>query len=303
MSEAGDHVPWYFEVEAAGSASGGSGNDDDFGATDQYLWVIDGATDVGAVHCTRQISDAAWLADTMGQWLREQTRGQPSVSVRTLLLGLEAHLRSAFAAEVRTTGLAQVARQDAPTACLGLVRISDGMLELVCVGDVSITVLAPNGTPWLLSDREHEVCAARTQLVLREARNEGVSGDALRECIRPVLRANRALANQPDGYRIVHPQHAWAAGATVHVLPAVADTRVLLATDGLWRLVDVFRDCDAQGLSERLGAEGFDAVVEHLRSLERADPLGQVHLRVKVSDDATAILAQARVLATFGSRS
>lgn len=300
MFETQDPMPGCFELRAAGSAAGGTGNDDAFGATGQYLWVVDGATDVGVMRCTRHTSDAAWLAETIHHWLLHATQGQTARPLQVLLQGLEAHLRAAFAAELRAAGLAQVDRRDAPTACLGLVYLAGSELQAVCVGDVSIAALAAHAVPWLLSDREHEVCAARTRFVLREARNEGLSGEAMRQRIRPVLRANRALANQPDGYRIVHPQQSWAAGAAVHTVCLPQDARVLLATDGLWRLVDVFRDCDAQGLVERLDALGFDHVVAHLRSLEAADPEGQLYVRVKCHDDATAVLARAQVQAHAG---
>nr|WP_315226181.1 PP2C family serine/threonine-protein phosphatase [uncultured Albidiferax sp.] len=287
-------VPWSFNIRAEGSSAGGPCNDDAYGAADQYLWIVDGATNVGPVRCTRSASDAAWLAGAISRWLHAEAVGESVRPVSGLLQGLEAYLMSAFAAEMGAMGLAKVDYRDAPTACLGLVRISNGALEVACVGDVTIAILMPNGDLRLFTDKGVEFCAAKTLASLREARSAGLSGEALRQQIQPILYANRTFANQGNGYRIVHPQQSWAKGVVVHFLPVEKNARVMLATDGLWRLVNVFRDCDARGLADRLERTGFNSVVERLRTVERGDPDGSAFLRVKCSDDATGVLALAQ---------
>jgi hypothetical protein len=69
-------------------------------------------------------------------------------------------------------------------------------------------------------------------------------------------------------------------------------TRILLASDGFMRLVDVFARYDANSLFAASASRGLAPLIDELRNIEVADATASAHPRVKASDDATALLLE-----------
>jgi hypothetical protein len=65
---------------------------------------------------------------------------------------------------------------------------------------------------------------------------------------------------------------------------------VLLATDGLMRLVEVYGAYDADGLVAAAADKGLAALLRELRGIEAADAGCARFPRIKPSDDATGVL-------------
>ena len=73
-------------------------------------------------------------------------------------------------------------------------------------------------------------------------------------------------------------------------MPAANVRRVLLASDGYYRLVDHYNAMTDDGLIRRTEADGAAALLQQLRVIEAADPLAASYPRLKIRDDATALL-------------
>ena len=73
-------------------------------------------------------------------------------------------------------------------------------------------------------------------------------------------------------------------------VPAQALRRILLASDGYYRLVDHYGAVDDAELVRRTAALGADVMIEQLRAIEADDPLAMRYPRLKIADDATALL-------------
>ena len=65
---------------------------------------------------------------------------------------------------------------------------------------------------------------------------------------------------------------------------------VLLATDGLMRLVDVFGCYNARNLLDAAVSNGLEALLRELRGIETSDADGHRYPRAKAYDDATGLL-------------
>ena len=76
----------------------------------------------------------------------------------------------------------------------------------------------------------------------------------------------------------------------VNRMPALNVRRILLASDGFYRLVDHYNAASDAELVRRTGELGADAMLQQLRAIEAADPLARQHPRLKIADDATALL-------------
>ncbi len=69
---------------------------------------------------------------------------------------------------------------------------------------------------------------------------------------------------------------------------------ILLASDGLTRLVDVFQRYNTRAFFDAARERGLEALLTELRALEAADPDCRQFPRAKVNDDATGLLLEVR---------
>lgn len=106
----------------------------------------------------------------------------------------------------------------------------------------------------------------------------------------PKLRAQRLRRNLPDGYGVLAAEQSCVAMVHVDRRPARDVRRVLLASDGYYRLVDHYGARNDAELVRETDRQGADALLKQLRAIEAADSLGTAYPRLKMRDDATALL-------------
>ncbi len=260
-------------------------NEDAHGATDTAAWVIDGATGVTLGPDILAPSGAAWLAATLSDVL--SVEADPALTLPDLLSRAERSVSERFAAAV-DPGLA-IDGPDLPTGCLGLAMIDRHRLHLAVIGDISLMHRGADGGLTVLSDHAVEAFGERTLESLRRALRERPEEDPW-PMLRLQIRENRRMANQPGGYNVVHPTLAWAHRMIVSETDVAAGDVVLLASDGFFRLVDHFGMHDPDDLIDTALAVGLSTLVERLRAAEIDDRRGERAPRVKIHDDATAVL-------------
>ena len=260
-------------------------NEDAHGATATAAWVIDGATGVTLGPDILAPSGAAWLAGTLSDILLSE--GGDAAYLQDLLVLAERAVSERFAAAV-DPGLV-IDGPDMPTGCLGLAVIEEHGLELAVIGDVSLLHRRADRSLSVLSDHAVEAFGERTMDALRRALRERPDEDPW-PMLRLQIRENRRMANQPGGYNVVHPTLAWAHRVTRARADVAEGDVLLLASDGFFRLVDHFGMHDPDDLIDAALDIGLSTLVERLRAAEIDDRRGERAPRVKVHDDATAVL-------------
>ena len=103
--------------------------------------------------------------------------------------------------------------------------------------------------------------------------------------------------NRPGGYWVTHPSLPWLHEVQHAALPLREGDHVLLASDGFFRLVNVFHACGESALVAAARTRGLASLCAELRSREDDDPDCRRWPRLKAKDDATAMLARIRVSA------
>jgi hypothetical protein len=106
----------------------------------------------------------------------------------------------------------------------------------------------------------------------------------------PQLRAQRLRRNLPDGYGVLAAERNCVPMIHLDRMPARALQRMLLVSDGYYRLVDHYGAVSDAELVRRTAELGADAMLRQLRAIEAADPLATQYPRLKIADDATALL-------------
>jgi hypothetical protein len=266
-------------TEASGLA-----NEDIAGFSGRFAWVVDGASGVSARTLAEGATDAAWLAGAIDGVLRERIGQGDDPDLATLIHDLQAVLAERF--QAGATGSLEN-DTDGPSACLALLEArasGNGSIALkgAVIGDVA--VLVPGQPRW--TDERLKPFEAETLDVLSQSERIPVG---IPEPVIAQIRRNRLHLNRPGGYHAVHPRLPWADAMLPFEAEVEAGTRVILATDGFLRLCDLFEAVSEADLVRGVSTGEAPALLAALRQLERADPDGRRHLRVKTHDDATVL--------------
>jgi hypothetical protein len=103
---------------------------------------------------------------------------------------------------------------------------------------------------------------------------------------------NRRWLNREGGYWAINPSLPWRPGLRFVSQRVSAKATLLLASDGFMRLVDVIRRYSEAELMQAVNDKGIVSLIAELRRLEREDGQARRFARVKIHDDATALVIQ-----------
>ncbi len=269
------------------SAPSGTVNEDCVGAEAALAWVIDAATDVIEEALVGTASDAAWFAVALNAALCRYSHNPPADLARLPAL-LAPELADEFDRAARRK---PKQRYEHPSAAALVVREGDKGLDYVSVGDCTLLLETSSGFARIGTEAADAGDACISDAIRRYQEREAMpTAESARSYIWPKIRARRAQMNEPEGYGVWSitppPAHYVCAGT---VQPVEGGT-ALLATDGLFRLVDVFARYSEQAMFKLALSRGLGALVEELRRLEAADRDNIHYPRAKTCDDATGLL-------------
>ncbi len=268
-------------INAPGGAHGAGDDRYGFDEAAGTAWVIDGATDVGAIRLFPQAeSDAAWYADALSARLLSGPRpAEPATAYMARVLEDVA----ARLARDADHDMAHVPRDSWPLASLLWLRQTADSVEIVQIGDCAAVFQTDAGVQAFSDvERTEREAAAAAQMAHWDW------GDKL-----PALRDSRVEYNTP-GFCWPDPDRRPRALDVMRVSrlslgprQAHAPRHALLMSDGLFRLVSPFHAYDEPGLMQLVLEQGLGEAVTRLRALETA-PQGPA--RHKSSDDAAGLL-------------
>ncbi|GAB5508275.1 MAG: hypothetical protein Rhirs2KO_34380 [Rhizobiaceae bacterium] len=264
-------------------------NEDASGWTADAAFVIDGATGLGpGILVGNDNSDAAWLAAFAALNMTAMLeRGHATDEIVRGINTLVGRIVGAMTSEPPHGW-------QLPVAGFQMLRAEDGRLVTSGLGDCTLFVADTEGNATTTSPHpsrgaENALAAAMIE------RAGGLSKLAVADrdaATVEALRASRARFNTPGG-------PLWTLGAAPDAADHIASATLtpalpataLLASDGFAALVDTYRRYDAAGLVAAARDRGLDELGSELRRIEHEqDPEGQAFPRMKISDDATALL-------------
>lgn len=161
-----------------------------------------------------------------------------------------------------------------------LVNISDGALIYPENGDIKIL----SGSPVLKKiekKREEKLIAALN------------AGKPLsREAFIPTMRKDINAINTPEGFASIDLSLDWITHPDIQTVETVQEEngRLLLATDGMTRIFDLYKRYDYKTFYNKSLSEGLNNMVEEIRQIEINDKDRTKYPRLKTSDDICAII-------------
>lgn len=278
---------WRFHVIDRLCEPGGSTNEDRATALPRTAWVLDGTTGHHPVRLFPGPTDAAWFAETADALLRELA-GQ-AVGARQLLDELVRRLVE----QCRRSALTSLdaADIDKPAASLALVQLVEDDLEYALLSDCKLLMRRQDASVEAL---DHSAIAAFEDQLIAAVRALQAAGETdlvrINQKLWPTILANRRRKNLPGGYGVLADDSACVAFAEFDRRPAAGLTHVLLASDGLYRLVDTYGVFSSTQLVAEALSGGLAPLYARLRHVEAADPQCLTYPRLKPRDDAAALL-------------
>jgi hypothetical protein len=283
-------------AEIASLASGPGPNEDAAGAAGDgrvgAAWAIDGATGVAGREFVADAAreggtDAAWYARRLDAAFAAEGAHDPdhAAVARRAIARVAAEWRAAV------DDPEAVPRAGLPSAAAVRARWDGDRFEAAGLGDCAVLVRPDGGPARALLGAGPSAAERAFNATIGRLVREGVrEASARRSVVAAGLVAARERMNRPGGYWIwsVAPE----AADRLRRADAVLDRpcHVLLATDGLMRLVEVYGAYDADGLVAAAADKGLAALLRELRGIEAADAGCARFPRIKPSDDATGVL-------------
>jgi hypothetical protein len=272
------------------SLPAGKVNDDRVGSAGAFAWALDGATDVLAEPLMPGGSDAAWIAALLDDELRKAAASDVGSLSNLVPILTEASARR-FAAERRRP---PEHPHEQPSAAGLIVRLDDETIEYLSLADCQC-LLKNLGAPTLSIGRDPEITRGdqRTAESMSSIRLAAAVGWAeARAQVWPRIRAARDRLNTAEGYGVLSVIPPPAKFVRTGRVAVTAGARLLLATDGFMRLVDLFGRYGADEMVRLAGESGLAALARELREIETADGDCLRVPRTKPHDDASAILLE-----------
>jgi hypothetical protein len=243
------------QVTYATRAGDGQGNEDYLTAGPDWAVILDGATapagiDSGCVHNVR--------------WLVRQLAAALTARMPVTAAPLADLLAEAIS-DVRQThgGACDLGNPDSPSSTVAMCRVTGTVLEYLSLADSAILHARPDrATEVFVDDRTSHLPGGRPYPY---------------ELI-------RSLRNQPGGFWVASTNPKAAYEAVQGACELAGDSSVLLLTDGITRLVELYGQT-WDSLAARAAAHGPGALITAVRQHEDDQPPrhGKQH------DDATAI--------------
>ncbi len=264
-------------------------NEDRAGTAGNLAWVIDGATDVIDVPLTSYPTDASWIAEEIDRQLRSLALA-PGADLAQLPTTLAERIEREFS---RVAKRQPLERQEHPSAAGIIIRVEKGRLDYVAVADCSLILSTANGVKRIGVDGENagDVWIANAVKRIQDNGSEARPAE-VRAQLWPLLRKVRSAMNEIDGYGVFSLTPPPALFVRCGSEDVDARSKILLATDGLMRLVDVFRRYTVETLFEAACQQGLSSLLMEVRALENADAECRLFPRAKCNDDATGLLVE-----------
>lgn len=171
-----------------------------------------------------------------------------------------------------------------PSAAGIFVREIEDMIEVLAIGDCTGILYLKNGVTVSVCDdsvKHKDNAVVERCIELRKETGINISDAVSIPEVREMLIANRKTMNRPIGYRILAPNMDKCSEDDVIRFPKKNILGFALISDGF------------EAMKERIGLErvSLNELYEKLRNEEVEDADCNIRPRLKMSDDATAVIA------------
>lgn len=257
------------------------------------FWVIDGAScisDKPYVISAMQRNDVQWFVATLSRHIFEQSSmdGDPRDLFEIALIKCKEDYNNAVAghsvvvpeyAKPLATGHWIRVKQNQEQINVSFLGFGDCVTLIQTGQDVQCI---PNYQP---KDQEEKIRQKIQSIrVGRTIKADDLIGEML-----PELRSRRAEQQSSKTSWLLGLRPEAARHALVKEFSLRSPATILICSDGLFRLVDLYKSHTPESLIKSASENGLNKLIDELRAIENKDSECEVYPRLKCSDDASAI--------------
>lgn len=257
-------------------------NEDAVGAGEDFLFVIDGATNLSGRNYMDTQSDARWFALQTAGLLREMLADEKGTLSDLVRGAMERVLH-------RWTG----PEEAMPTASAAIWRCRGDKVELFQLGDCGASLERADGSVLVWRERFlARLDEAALEQMTAHREQTGCTMEEARRWATPILQKHRAMHNRPDGYWVLDPTGAGIAHARTAELPAGECRSICAYSDGFAQLMQFVPQWDGAALHRQVMEQGAQALLDRLYDMQEQDREMLRVPRFKLRDDTTAAAAE-----------
>lgn len=263
-------------------------NEDITGYNTQAIWILDGATSISGRKKNidnRLESDASWFVQKFSNaFSKLQTQENLTSAIKSILKKINEE--SVFFWDDWN-------HLDIPSASFAAAFYSENKISLYNLGDCRVLYQIDHGKVQHFGqsnvvDLDHALLNQYRSL--RQKSTQSSHKDIWSELV-PQIRFNRSLMNKETGYWILSPDAKGIDHLQKIEIEYHDHLKILLSTDGLYRLVDTYNLMDDEEFfNQAFQKGGLENLLNILRDTEINDLDATIFPRVKLQDDASAIL-------------
>lgn len=259
-------------------AEPGRGNEDFAAAAPGAAVLLDGAGVAGAE--TGCVHGVAWFSGTLGALLLRSITAHPARSLADCVADSIEQVRAMH------DDTCDLTYRASPTSTVVAVRVADGKLQYLVLGDSSLLLAERNGDSVVVTDERLDEVGKRLRGPVDELPTGSPEHAAALAEYRDAL---TGLRNRPGSFWIAGPDPRAAEHALTGTVPLDELTSATLLSDGATRLVDRFSLADWSRVLSLLDSSGPGELIRQVREAEAKDPHGRRWPRGKAHDDATVL--------------
>lgn len=265
-------------------------NEDAYGVSADCAWVLDGSTGLNGKRLVadEQGSDAQWYAAAFSNFLKENLMSEDETLPEIFSRGVTV-VWNAFCERAGGT----VAKEDVPCTLGTAVRLKDGFLEYINVGDCLLLVRKKDGSVMeLLDDTLCAMDANTLNLAMEIAKSKDILLCECRKEILPELRRVRMTMNTPEGYISLANDAQSVLKAKNGKIPTHEIQQICLLSDGFGQYFKLFSlTSDAASFMDRIASAQPRDLFDELLQAQKDDATLMNYPRFKLSDDSTIVYA------------
>lgn len=263
-------------------------NEDYVGSSTNACWIIDGATKITKPNVIG-LNEVIWFVTQVSSHL-EQSIHQEDLSISSIL----ADILSIIETEYKTTFQTETIDEEMIAASILIVRYVNQQLELFSLGDCATYIQTQDQGITFQNQAIKQLEEVKIEKIFSQRQNYSSLpfSEFRQQIIIPELKKikRKNKDNQVFSAIKINPQSVF--GGLTCTIPISSSTQILLASDGFSRMIDTYYIfTNYQVFLEYLEVKNVEGLLHLLRETEKLDPEAIKFSRLKISDDASLILA------------
>lgn len=262
-------------------------NEDRYGYSNGFFWVMDGATGLNEKNLVDKKSDAMWFTNWWNRYLHYTLKDSSDI-VEVIYSGIE-QIKDEFLSQVDTSDIHKI---NFPSASIAVVKLEGNRISYFILGDCRIYVENSKGNNVIMDNRVNALDEIVFDKMGKIEDFENMPLFLSRYMVMLQIIENRLLNNTDEGYWILSFSKKAAEKAMVGEFTIDETSKILICSDGFYAASEKYNIVSDENLLSETAKKGVVGMCMDIRKFEGTKEKICKIPRFKDRDDCTAILIE-----------